>query len=265
MGMFGDNWMGGGAKKPAPAQQQQNNGGGQQQQQDNKSTQGNGGQNGDNGTNNGGNNDDLINTIWDDVKKDNKAADPNNNNQQNNQQQQQQQQQPDLQKQTTDYLASVGLGDLALSEAEIENLKSGEGFAAFAKNINGRIQQAHLKALSNANQLIDKKVEAAVAQAVDKSKSFYQGEQIREILRDKLEIAKDPLYAPVVETITRQFLSKGATLDQAIDGTKKYLEKLSQKMDPNAPNANTKNGFRGNPRQQDDNTNWLDVLGAKNG
>ena len=246
---------GGGGKPPDPAAQNApQNGNGNQQQPPPQS-----------GTNTQTNvdpNDALIDDIWKETK-----AKPNPNEPAPTQQQQTAPTQTDPAKDVDTYLNSIGLGELKLSETELESFKTGDGVQAVIDNINKRIRDSHVKALSGASTLIEKKVKDAVELAVNSSKSFYQGEQLRGLLQDKLPWTKDPVIAPMAETVLRQLLTKGATYEQGIEGTKKYFERVQLAMDPSyvAPNKNTQGSYGNNARKPDQgNTDWLKVLSPGN-
>jgi hypothetical protein len=261
-GIFGGNWMGGGSKpkQPVQQQQQQNN----QQQNQNNQQQQNNVQNDPNKQNNSGTNNDILDDIWKETKA---ADDPNKQQQNQQQQQQQQQQQTDPQKQVTDYLASVGLGEFTLTDAQIEQLKTGEGFPELMGQVNQRIQQSHLKAMSNVSTLVDAKVKAAVESAFDKSKSFFQSHQLRETLQEAMPtIAKDPNFGPVAETVLQQLLSKGLSVPKAIEGTKEYFKRMAERVQGENVNPNTRQPFRSGPSAQEGSGNegWLDVLRVNN-
>jgi len=247
-----------GAQGDAPAPNNSGNSG-------DKSNSGNQDNKNNNDNNNNNNNVDpnmqMVDTIWDEIKKD-----PKDQNDKNNNNQQQQQQQSDPQKDVDTYLAGIGLGEYKLTEQELEAFKSGEGVQSAFDNINKRIRDSHIKAVSAANTLLEKKIPELVEAAVNKSKSFYQGEQLRDLLQERLPWTRDPVIAPMAETILRQLLIKGATHDQGIEGTKKYFERVQKAMDPSyiAPNKNTNQPYRGQRPQETGNMDWMKVLSPGN-
>lgn len=261
------NRQGNNAQNPQNQQAQGNN---QQKntQQNNANNQNNAeGNTGDNTNNNIDPNEGLINDIWKETQDD-KGQGPNNNGS-NAQQQQQQTTQSDPKKDMADYLDGLGLGEFTLSDADKAAIQSGEGLDALVSNINQRIQRAHTSALSNASKLIDARVSAAVDKAVEKSKSFYQGEQLRGVLHEKLPFTKDDVIGPIAETVMRRLMEKGADVTQAIAGTEKFFNRVQTKMDPTyvPPNANTRQGFRQSavPKAgpSGENESWLSVLSGK--
>lgn len=280
---FASNWFRGGSpggsggsntqtqQKPPQNNQQ----GGNQQTNQQQKTDGSQGGNNDNNNNNNKSdnidpNDKMVDDIWNEMKKDdtkNGGVDPTKQqNGPNNQQQQQQDPKAELKS----YLDGVGLGDFTLTDAQKEQIKSGEGLDAIFADINGRIQLSHTKALSGASALIDKKVKDAVAQAVGESRSYVKGEQLRSELHASLPYTKDPIIGPVAETVYKRILEKGATVPDAIKAVDKFFERVAKTRDPDyvEPNSNTRNSFRGGSSQMKEgpageNEGWLDVLRSK--
>lgn len=215
--------------------------------------------------NNGGTNEDLISTIWDETKD----APPGQGNPPNGQQQQQQQQTPpqrtdeQVRGEINQHLQSVGLGDFALTAADVEKLQGENSHQEFANLINNRLQQSYLQAVQTSQKLInailEKRIPEAIEQAVNQSKAFVNGNDLRSHLRKEIPFADDPAIGPMAETVFRQFLVKGASKEKATEQTKLYFERVRAAMDPNyvPPNPNTRTTFRGHPRQA---MNFVDVL-----
>lgn len=242
-------------------------------QQNNNNHQNNqGGGNNNNQNDNNNNNEDpnarMIDDIWKDIetkKDDNSGNNGNNQNNQNNQNQNDPNNQSDPQKDVDAYLAKVGLGDFKLTEAELEAFKTGDGVQGVLDNLNKRIRDSHISAITSANKLMDKKIEAAVDAAVGKSKSFYQGEQLRSLLQERLPWTKDTAIAPMAETVLRQLLTKGASYEQGIKGVEQYFQRVQKAMDPGyePPNSNTRQPFRGQ-KQEQGNQDWIKILSPSN-
>ena len=176
---------------------------------------------------------------------------------------------PDPKAELKKHLDDVGLGDLTLTDAEIEAFKSGENVADILGKINQRIQTSYLKSMSNFSTVMEKKIEAAVEKAVQQSASMFEGERLRDILYEELPFTRDTAIAPIAETVLRQYLSKNMSKKDAIEATKKYFKHMQKSMDPDyvEPNPNTRTNFRGNPPPGDakglpagDNQSWLAVL-----
>lgn len=262
MGMF-DNWMGSGNTEAPKQTQPQNNGNGSQQQTNQNPNVD------PNLENNDGTNQDLIATIWDEAKGEekpgSKAGDPPV------QQQQQPVQKTDeqLRGEVSSHLSAVGLGDIQLSAQDVEKFSGEQGHQEFANFINTRMQQVYLQAIQSSQRLfqsmLDAQIPKAVDSAFDKSKSFFEGNNLRSVLRSDQELGalmNDPATGPIVETVMRQFLVKGSNKDKALEQTKQYFQRVRKAMDPDyiPVNRNSRSSFRGDPRTA---VNFLDVLKGK--
>ena len=171
----------------------------------------------------------------------------------------------DLQKTVKDYLQTLDLGDLTISEADIERLKSGEGFQDLASNLNGRIQNSFLNAVGEVNKLLNKKLPQMVEEAVNKSRQVYEGGELRKRLNEQMPFTRDAAVGPVAESVLRRFLEKPDTSEaQAMDLTKRFFQRVGGMVSEHFPNGdvntNTREGFRGAPRVSSETKNWLDVL-----
>lgn len=255
MSMFA-NWMGQ-SDKPAqpqqPQQPQQPNGGNPPNSQTNSQND---------PQNNGGTNDALIATIWDEQKpQGGNDPQPPNNQPPNNQPQQRTDEQ--MRSDISTHLNSVGLGDLALTAADMEKLNGENSHQEFANLINTRMQQVYLQAIQSAQKLftnmLDQRIPKAIEDAVTQSKAFVNGNELRTELFKDMPWADDPAIKPMAETVFRQFLVKGASREKARELTKQYFDRVRQAMDPDyvPPSANTRTTFRGNPRTA---INFVDML-----
>lgn len=164
------------------------------------------------------------------------------------------------------HLGSVGLGDMQLSAQDVERFSGENNHQEFANHINTRIQQAYLQAVQSSQRLINAEMErrlpAMVEEAVNKSKSFFEGDRLRSILKADQSLGSlmsDPATGPIVETVMRQHLVKGHNKDKALELTRQYFQRVRQAMDPEyvPPNTNTRTTFRGNPGKA---MNFVDVL-----
>lgn len=253
-----DNWMGQTSQKPAaPATQTPPaNGGNPSGTQTNP---------GNDPQNNSGTNQDLIATIWDEQKdKDKTPADPAQtppSNQPGNQPGAPSDEQ--LRAQISTHLGSVGLGELQLTQADVEKLTGENSHQELVNLVNTRIQQSYLQAINTAQKaftkLLDERLPKAIEDAVGQSKAFFNGNELRSSLIKEMPWADDPAIQPMAETVFRQFLVKGATREKALQLTKDYFQRVRQAMDPDfvPPSANTRTTFRGNPRTA---INFVDVL-----
>lgn len=218
--------------------------------------------------NNGGTNADLIATIWDEQQGGNPGAEGNPANPAGqpsppaNQPPQRTDEQ--MRGEVMQHLQSIGLGDFALSAADVEKLQSGENtHQEFANIVNNRMQQVYLQAVQSSqrliNTLLDQRIPKAIEDAVNQSKAYFNGNDLRSHLRKEIPFADDPAIGPMAETVFRQFLVKGADKAKATELTKAYFERVRSAMDPNyiPPNPNQRTTFRGHPRQA---MSFVDVL-----
>lgn len=219
--------------------------------------------------NNSGTNDALIAQLWDEDKTKAPGADTTVGGEPAKPVAPGQKTDEQLRSEIATHLGSVGLGDIALSAADVEKLSGENSHQEFANLINTRIQQAYLQSMQSAQRLmratLDAELPKMVEEAVNKSKSFFEGDRLRSVLKgdDFLKpLMDDPSSSPVVETVMRQFIVKGANKDKAIQLTRDYFQRLRKAMDPEyvPPSANTRTTFRGNPRTA---INFLDVLKGK--
>lgn len=174
------------------------------------------------------------------------------------------------------HLDEMGLGDLSLTEQEVDAFKNGENVPAILGKINQRIQTGYLKAMSNLSTVMDKKVEAAVRNAVQQSADMYQGERLRDILHEELPFSKDPAIGPIAETVLSRFLrDKKMSKKDAVEATRNFFKHVHRSMDPDyvEPNPNQKGSFRtgNNPppgeakgRPAGENASWLATLQGAN-
>jgi len=207
------------------------------------------------GDNVGDNVDAIVDTVWQEQQEDPSKTQPGNPNQQ----QQQQTQAPPLDQQLEQYLKSQGLGEFMLDERDLEDFKNGNNVPAVLAKINQRIQQSHIKALENANKMINTRVEAAVQKALDGSKEYVEGKELRQLLTTKLPYTKDPAIAPVAETVFARFIEKGLNREKAIEAVDKFFKKTSALVSPeNGGNNNTGGSYRQNMNKSDQ--DWLTAL-----
>lgn len=201
-----------------------------------------------------------IDNIWDDIKKKKTGDDdvqPNN---------QPLQQAPEPQKQLNDYLDSVGLNQLTLTDAEKEGMKNGE-FEGVLGKMNDKIRQAHIKAMSGAKVMIDAAVEAGVAKALAGANSTFSGQMNKRALNEALPFTKDKAIGPVAETVMQKFLDRGLSTEDAIDGVRRWSKKLSDEVTKMNVNGNRNGNFsssHNNPAEGNvPEGGWLSILRGK--
>lgn len=214
-------------------------------------------------TNDDGINDDAIDSIWKDVKKEGSkpndgvvtppapavAA-----------------KEPAVQ--MREYLDSVGLQPIVITDADKEKFAAGD-FTDFVANVNQKIQQAHVKAISGSKTLMESMVNDAVTKAVGESKNYVEGRASLEALHTALPFTKNPAIGPVAQTVMQRFMDKGATREQALEGVKRWSKTFVQAFDPNYqetnPNKNRNGNFSGSVNNEGNNgdADWISVLSGK--
>lgn len=208
--------------------------------------------------NNDGIDDADIDTIWEAVKKKTTTDDDTNNNNNNNNNNQ-----PDPKKQLEDYMTSIGLEPLALSDAEKEEMKNGEFGNVLAK-MNDKIRNAHLKAMSGSKTMIDAAVAQAMRDAKSEANSTFQGQMNLTALHSALPFTKDKAIGPVAQTVMQKFLDRGLTTEDAIDGVRRWFAKTSQAFEMTNVNKNRNGNFSGARPNSTDNDapegGWLKIL-----
>lgn len=207
------------------------------------------------------NNDDGINdadidTIWEDVKKkkgdDDIDPPPNNRNDPP----------PDPKKQIDEYLVTIGLEPLVVTDAEKEEMKQGNFDNVFAK-MNDKIRTAHLKAMSGSKTMIDNAVKEAVQQAMAGANSTFEGRINLQALHNALPFTKDKAIDPVAQSVMQKFLKRGMSTEDAIDGTRRYFAKVSDAYAGSTVNKNRNTGFGGRGPSAEETApegGWLKVL-----
>lgn len=171
--------------------------------------------------------------------------------------------------QMKEYLDSVGLQPITISDEDKEKMAAGD-FTGFLGNVNQKIQQAHVKAISGSKTLMESMVNDAVTKAVGASKDYVEGKASLDALHTALPFTKNPAIGPVAQTVMQRFINKGATREQALEGVKRWSKTFVQAFDPNwqetSPNKNRNGNFGGNVNNQgtgDSDADWISVLSGK--
>jgi len=216
--------------------------------------------------NNDGINDDAIDKIWADIKKEGSQPGdlPPNNQQPNNNQTQ-----LTPAEQMNKYLKDQGLDPIVLSDQMKEQIQAGD-MTGLLTELNTKITLAHTKALSNSSLLIDEKIKNAMAEIRKESVNYVEGGKSLEALKAAVPAANDPALSPVLQTVMQKLLDKGASREDAIKGTKLWMNRLVKNVDPDFdPNARPNRNRNGNfgdvsvDGENDGRANWLDVLSGR--
>ena len=217
--------------------------------------------------NNQQNNDDNFEEIWQNPIDDTGG--------QQQQQQQQQLQQPvkepvDSNKVFNEYIEKLELTktvDLAEISEELNQGKT-EGLGNALKTV---AAQTYRQAMVDMSKIIDQKVKAGVAAAVQQSNNAVQGNMAVTQMNTALSFTKNPAIAPVAGAVLSQLIKKGKSVDDAVDGVRAFFQNTSK---ISAKELGLQNPPRGRPGNQpfngtgelgDDDENeidWLETMGV---
>lgn len=233
----------------------------QQQQQD----QNNNNQN----DNNDQNNEDLLANMWQD-EDDNSGQDQNTQNT-NNQQNQNQNQNTDNQSPDqvfNDYVNSLPIDAKINPEELSQQLQAGD-FSGLNNLLKETQANAIKQSLLTADKIMKKKIDAAVEQAVEKATGVNRAEHAIRQMNDKFSFTTDPAIKPVADAALNRFLSKGDSLDEAIDKVGQFARRIAEKSHKETRPANSDGRFKSNAQDlnmdfDDDNPNepdWAGILG----
>lgn len=127
-------------------------------------------------------------------------------------------------------LKGVGLGDLALSEEQQEAVRSGNGevIMNLLQQNHKTAQTAFIQAVKSMNEHMSTEIAKAVKDAVGQSTAHYSAEVMRTRMVERFPAAKDPALAPVIESIVKRSMDKGASPEQAFSVVDRWLAKITQ-------------------------------------
>lgn len=210
--------------------------------------------------NNNIDNDVNVDDIWKDIKRENSTGDDRNRDTTVTAP-------PDTRKpeeKLKDYLDSVGIKPIVLDDRDKEDLKNGE-FGNVLSRINDQVAQSHIQGLKSMNTVVEAKVAAAVEAAVGKSRAAFEGDKALTALQTAHPWTKDPVIGPIAQTIMQQFITKGATQEQAIVGVGKYFDRVDEKRNGGKVNSNRNGNFRGpaDNSETSGDVDWVDLLTPK--
>lgn len=212
------------------------------------------GDNKDNADNDDGVDDGTIDNIWDDIKK--KKTEDDDEPPANNQKTEPE----DPQKQITDYLVGIGLDPIVLSDADKEELKSGE-FGNVINKLNDKIRNAHLKAMSGSKKMLDASIDDAVKRALDGADQRMSGRMNLQALHTALPFTKEKAISPVAQTVMQKFINRGLSTEDAIDGVRRWFAKTSDLYTGSMVTKNRNVGYGARPNSADNGEGgWLDIL-----
>lgn len=214
--------------------------------------------------NNSQNNDDNFDDMW---------QDPDSNKAQTTTpqdgQQQQQQQTPNVNEVFDTYIQELDLTkgiDLAkvseeLNQGNTESL--GKAFSEIAA-------KTYRQAMLDMSKVIDQKVQAGVTAAVQQSSNAVHGNLAVKQMNTTLEFTKNPAIAPIANAALSQLIKKGKSVDDAVEGVRRFFQNTSK---ISAKELGLQNPPRGRPGNQpfsgpneitddDDDGDWMETLGV---
>lgn len=236
--------------------QGQNNGDNTGQTQDGQK-----GQQGQKGQNNGDNNGDNFDDLW---------QDPNVETlDKNKQTTQEPEKKPDPTEVFDEYIKGLDLAsglDMAkisgdLNQGNTESLDN--AFSTIASN-------TYRQAMVDMSKVIDQKVEAGVAKAVQQSSNASQSDMAVKHMNTELNFTKNPVIAPVASAVLAQLIKKGKSTEDAVNGVREFFKQTSQLSAKelgrqNPPHSRPGNQRFDNPVNSDDAENeidWMETLGV---
>lgn len=179
-------------------------------------------------------------------------------------QQQQTQSNPSLE----EYISGLDFGGVIdqstlASAIETNDMKAVVG--EFSKAFNN----IYKNILVDANKMTQSMVQAANKEVLQQVSGDKGAEKAMGSLQERIPIAKDPRYEPVVRATLTGFLQKGETLDKALDKTVTYMQNLSGELSkqfsrnepPNNP-GDGRGGFSGISQDARPEPDWKAIIGG---
>ncbi len=216
--------------------------------------------------NNQQNNDDNFEQIWQNPTDDTGG------------QQQQQQQQPlqqptepvDSNKVFNEYIEKLELTK-SVDLAEVSEQLNQGNTESLGNALKTVAAQTYRQAMVDMSKIIDQKVKSGVEAAVQQSSNAVQGNMAVTQMNTALAFTKNPAIAPVAGAVLSQLIKKGKSVDDAVDGVRKFFQNTSK---ISAKELGMQNPPRGRPGNQsfngtgdlgndDENEiDWLETMGV---
>ncbi len=216
--------------------------------------------------NNEENNDDNFSKIWEN------PTDADAGQQQQLQQQTQQVQQAPAKSSEEvfgTYIEKLELTkDIDLGKISEElNQGNTEGLGTALKAV---AAQTYRQAMVDMSKVIDQKVTAGVKAAVQQSSSAVQGNMAVTQMNTALAFTKNPAIAPVAGAVLSQLIKKGKTVDDAVEGVRKFFQNTSKisakelglQHAPNQRPGNQSFNGAGDLGDDDEEIDWLETMGV---
>lgn len=105
-----------------------------------------------------------------------------------------------------------------LTSGNTESLEN--AFKAMSRNV-------YTSALLNTNKIMDQKIEAAIEQAVTKSKNSIGSDFALQQMNSQLPFTAKPAIAPMAKQVLEQLIKKGSSTEEAIAGVKDYFQQTA--------------------------------------
>ena len=195
--------------------------------------------------------------------------------QQQNQQQNQQQQSNSPAEAFNEHVKSLGLTDNIDTGSLFEAAREGDS-EAFNNGIQESLQtvaaNTYRAALNDANKIVDAKVEQAVTKAVREATGSFEVDKAVTALNTALPFTKSPMVAPIAKSVLGQFMKKGMSLEDAIDGTRDFFAEtnkltakdLGNQRPNNRPGGGNFNQQSNIPTDSDEEPDWMEMLTDSN-
>jgi hypothetical protein len=147
----------------------------------------------------------------------------------------------------------------AMQQGDVEGMQ--KAFLAIASN-------SYKAAMLDSNKIVTERVTKIQDDMRKESDSQIQTGKLVDAMHTAMPFTKQPSFDPMAKAVLTQFVSKGATQDQAIDGVRKYFKKVSDEMiglQPKKPRSTPSAPFGELPDvdgNDDDVPDWVEILGG---
>ncbi len=126
-----------------------------------------------------------------------------------------------------DYVGKINFTDGVDASKIYEGLSTGDP-AALNAALSQVAQNTFKRALIDTNKLITSRVNAAVEQAVSKSRSNVHGDLAVQSMNVEMPFTKNAAIEPIAKAVLAQFMKKGQDAPSAIANVKKFFQRTHQ-------------------------------------
>jgi len=127
-----------------------------------------------------------------------------------------------------EHIATLDFGKGIDMQAIMNDVQNGD-MSSMQKAFTQIGSQAYTATLTDANRLMQSKINDAVTAAVEKAGVNYKGDKLTDAMHTALPFTKDPAMSPVARGILGQFLKKGLSDEEALNKTKAYFKNFALK------------------------------------